>query len=1284
MSVIESSADTSLDWPKLRARLDRTMLSDRHVLRREADRLAANPSADAATVARFLTRLNESEQRFAARAERLPNVEIDAQLPISHHADEIVRLIQKERVIVLAGETGSGKTTQLPKLCLAAGRGVAGMIACTQPRRVAARSVARRVAEEIGTQVGQLVGFQVRFTDQVSEHSLIKFMTDGILLAETEHDPWLNRYDTIIIDEAHERSLNIDFLLGFLNQLIPKRPDLKLIITSATIDTQRFAKHFFNAPIVQVEGRSYPVEIRYRAPVETRDEGRGQALIQTLDEITRQDGLGDVLVFLPGEREIRDAHRQIEQRKYRETEVLALYARLSSKEQDRVFHPGPKRRIVLATNVAETSLTVPRIRYVVDTGVARISRYSHRHKVQRLHIEPISQASLNQRAGRCGRVGPGICYRLFGADEFLQRPEFTEPEILRSSLANVILRMLSLKLSEVERFPFVERPEERALAEGFQTLTELGLISADRRKLTPHGRIAARIPIDVKLARVLIAANERGALAEGLIIASFLSIQDPRERPAEARQAADQAHLQWADPQSDFLSAVNLWRAYDSAHQELTQSKLRDWCERQFLNFLRMREWRELHRQLLLIVEELGWRLGDHAATFEALHQSLLFGFPAMIGRKDEKGLYQGTRGRKFAIFPGSALSKKPPYWLLTAAILDIQKVYAMTNARVESEWIIDAAGPLLKRNYLDPRWDRQRGQVMADEQISLFGLILVERRPVHYGGIEPQAARDLFLNNAMPELQLDSRSNLIQKARQVLVRARAEEAKQRREGLLIDEAARAEWWRLRLPEDICTTNALDRYLAKIDAETEAGLLWTLDQVLATDAALEEQFPNSLRFGPERFRLSYAFDTQAESDGVTLSLPLNWLNALPESPLAWLVPGLLRDKVTELIRGLPKPLRRNFVPAPDFAKAFVESQPNREHDLFDTLTGFLKRVTGVDVARDHWLQADTELPKHLRMRVQLLDEQGRNLAHSRDIGALKQQYSERARQAFASRAAKEYAETDVRSLPTEPVPESVRTKSGLTAYPALVDRGNRVDWQVFEQAEMARTEHRQGVHRLLRFALEPEVTKLRKQLPLAPKLALAYTPIGSPEQLRDEVLLGSLDDLLTADTGTSRSADSLQLSEQAIRKAWFPSAVKRLSQVEAALAAYAELLPKMKPPLLGFATANYDDLKKQLSGLIHSGFARDLPSQRLADLPRYLKAMRQRIERLLVDPRKDQSRMLIVQAFVAQLPEPRHPEYERLRWLLEEFRVQTFAQELGTSEPVSEKRIQRLFEQVRG
>ena len=762
------------DLNSLRSALDEVMARDYGRLLARWRRLAsARPEPAAGEIASLRADIDASRTRRVTRDARVPEIRIDESLPISAKADEIVRLIRDNQVVVLAGETGSGKTTQLPKLCLAAGRGRAGLIGCTQPRRIAARAVARRVASELGTSVGDLVGFQVRFTDQVSDASLIKFMTDGILLAETQSDPWLAHYDTIILDEAHERSLNIDFLLGYLKQLLAKRRDLKLIVTSATIDTARFAAHFEEAPVVEVEGRAFPVEVRWRAPDPRGDASTAEQIVAAADEITADDPRGDVLVFLPGEREIRDAHLALSRRKYRETEVLALYARLSAAEQDRVFRPGPQRRIVLATNVAETSLTVPRIRYVIDTGTARVKRYAQRNQLERLHIEPISQAAADQRKGRCGRVGPGVCYRLYGEDDYLQRQRYTDPEILRSSLAGVILRMLALKLGDVSEFPFVEAPSERAIGDGYRRLAEIGAID-DERRLTTTGRTLAKLPIDVALGRMLVEGAQRGALRELLVLASFLSIQDPRERPADARQAADQAHAAFADPKSDFAVVLKLWAAYNVAHEDLTQSKLRDWCQAHFLSFLRMREWRELHRQLLVLVTgELGWSLdappsnakkpdkggarpnslpfkgragagmvsasknapreddphpnpplegeglralveGEalSADSYEAVHRCLLSGWPTQVGLKTERSTYRSTRERTFAIFPGSSLAKSQPPWVLAGQILDLQKVYGMLCARVEPAWIEQQAAHLVRKSWRDVHWSKKRGAV--------------------------------------------------------------------------------------------------------------------------------------------------------------------------------------------------------------------------------------------------------------------------------------------------------------------------------------------------------------------------------------------------------------------------------------------------------------------------------------------------------------------------------------------------------------------------------------------
>ena len=1261
------------DRPRLRQRLDQLAAAKTGI---DGERLKALSAAVDASVA-----------RRAARAAVVPAIRLDEALPIAREADAILKAIREHQVVVIAGETGSGKTTQLPLLALAAGRGVDGLIGCTQPRRIAARSVARRVAEEIGTQVGQLVGFQVRFTEQVADTSLIKFMTDGILLAETQRDRLLQQYDTIILDEAHERSLNIDFLLGYLKQLLAKRRDLKLIVTSATIDTARFSEHFGNAPVINVEGRTFPVDVRYRPLAEDRDErGVNQAIIAAVEEIGQSEALADVLVFLPGEREIRDAHLALSRRNFRETEILPLYARLSAKEQDRVFHPGPKRRIVLTTNVAETSLTVPRIRAVIDTGSARVGRYSPRHKVQRLHIEPISQASADQRKGRCGRLGPGLCIRLYDEADFVARPRYTDPEILRASLANVVLRMLSLGLGDIARFPFLERPEERAINEGISQLVELGAIGEARHELTALGRDMARIPIDAKLARMLIAAQQHGAARELLIIASFLSIQDPRERPADAKQAADLAHAQFGDPKSDFVAVLKLWEAYSTAHEDLTQSKLRDWCEKQFLSFLRMREWRELHRQLLVLGDELGWRLNSEAASFEALHRALLSGLPANLARKDEKGQYQGTRGKRYGIFPGSFVAKAPPLWLLSATLLDTHKLYAIMNARIEPEWAVQEAAHLIKRAHHDPHWNRGRGQVMAYEQITLFGLTLVERRPVHFGTIYPVQARTIFIREALVTCELDARAAVVAHNRRVLVQAAAEEAKQRRHGLLRGPDELAAWWEGRLPEGITTTRAFDDWVKRLDPELRRGLEWSLTDVLEAGASTAERFPESFIVGNQRLRLHYAFDPKLDEDGVTLDLPLSLLNAVAEARAEWLVPGLLEAKVAELIRALPKALRRNFVPAPDFARAFVQAELPGDRGLLQALASWLAKVAGVTLPITLLHEANASLPSFLRMRFRLLDANAKVLAVGRDLDALRREFGTLAREAFAVQTSRDFAREDVRALPAHALPEIVRTDTGLSAFPALVDRGHRVDLVVFERADDAASAHRGGIARLLRLALIEKCKQLRKQLPLAPKLALAYTPIASPDQLREDIVEGALADLIHADPCTARSEDSFRLSFQAIEKRLFGDCIERLKAVEATLAAHAELLPKLTPPLMGFATANFEDLREQHRRLVFAGFAKLFPLARLKDLPRYLKAMRLRAERLQNDPRKDQARMLVVRDFDAQLdrlaancPAERISD---LRFVLEELRVQLFAQELGTREPVSEKRMQKLLEQA--
>ena len=1374
---MQKSEQNHAEFGALRAGLDATTLRDRRALSRALDRLMQRDPLPSAAVADWQRRLQQAQARHAARAASVPQVGIPDELPIAARADDIVALIHRHQVLVLAGETGSGKSTQLPKLCLAAGRGVAGMIGCTQPRRVAARSVARRVADELGTQVGALVGFQVRFTEQVGERSLIKFMTDGILLAETQSDPWLNAYDTIILDEAHERSLNIDFLLGFLKRLLARRRDLKLIVTSATIDTARFAAHFGNAPVVEVEGRSHPVEVRWR-PMEAyaaagRDslpsparrgevaEGRKGArdtdqrserndmtqaehVIAALDEITREDPRGDTLVFLPGEREIRDTHLALTRRNYRATEVLPLYARLSASEQDRIFKPGSARRIVLATNVAETSLTVPRIRYVIDTGTARVKRYTQRNQLERLHVEPISQAAAEQRKGRCGRVGPGICVRLYAEEDFAARPHYSDPEILRSSLAGVILRMLALKLGDVDKFPFVEAPGVRAIGDGYRRLAELGAID-EHKRLTATGERMARLPIDVALARMLIEAQPLGVLREMLILVSFLSTQDPRERPADARAAADAAHAALADPKSDFVSILNLWHAHALAHEDLTQSKLRDWCRERFLSYLRMREWRELHRQLLVLGDS-GLGIGDSGKDSEAraaaesslqaavaehcvgparpspespvpspdiyaaIHRCLLSGWPTQVGLRDERNQYRGTRERKFQIFPGSALARQPPQWILAGQIIDLQKVYGMLCAHIEPEWIEQQAAHLVKRAWRDAHWSRKRGAVLAFEQVTLFGLTLVEKRSVQFGRQDEALAHGIFLGEALARCDIDCRADCVRANRRVLEQAHELEAKRRRSGLLKDDDELAQFFTDKLPAEVNTAAAFDAWYLKASAAEQAALHWSLDFVLNAEPGLRaSDFPTHLDLTGERLpretagqepnsptgdgwpkgvsgrklKLDYRFVPGDPADGVTLQVPLAFVNAVPSARCEWLVPGLLAEKVAELIRALPKALRRNFVPAPDFARAFADAEAPRDERLAVALAAYLQRVTGVEVMSAAF--AGAELPLHLLMRFRIYDERGATLADGRDIDVIRSQWGGAANAAFSRHADTELTREDIGEFDFDEIPARVTSAAGLVAFPALVDLGDSVALRVFERADEAQAAHARGVERLLRRGLHDAIKVARRQLPIERRLALKYAGIASVDSLRADLIEAALGELLADSDLDVRRRAAFRHLQAGMARNLFAAAVDWLKTVEEILAAYAELTPWLEPPLMGYARANYEDLHEQLDWLVHPGFVREVEKLRLRQFPRYLKAMRLRAERLRQDATRDQARMLTVRSYWrdylklrAGLDSDNHAGLVELRWLIEELRVSLFAQELKTAEPVSPKRLAAL------
>ena len=1248
----------------------------------------------------------------------LPVPLVDPALPIAAAADRIVELLRTRQVVVVAGETGSGKTTQLPKLCLAAGLGTRGLIGCTQPRRLAARAVARRVAEELQVPMGGAVGFQVRFSETVGPQTVVKFMTDGILLAEIQSDRWLSRYDTIIVDEAHERSLNIDFLLGYLKQLLQRRRDLKVVITSATIDTARFAAHFDDAPVVEVAGRGHPVEVRWR-PLEGEGAQEGQrsvldGILAACDEIARERPQGDTLVFLPGEREIRDAHQALEKRSYRHIEVLPLYARLSARDQDRVFHPGPQRRIVLATNVAETSLTVPRIHYVVDPGHARVKRYSPRQKLDRLHIEPISQASADQRKGRCGRIAPGTCLRLYSEADYGSRPEYTDPEIRRAALAGVILRMLSLRLGQIEAFPFLEPPDPRSIADGWQTLAELGAVD-EQRALTATGRLMAKLPVDVKLARMLVAAQAHGCLREMLAIAAFLGIQDPRERPADQRAAADSAHAPFADARSEFLGILRLWDAYDTAHGELTQSQLRKWADRHFLGFLRLREWRELHRQLKLACADLGWDVaaapdpadggegpaGDKAAKrrYTALHRALIAGLPTQVGNKQpgDKGkkalpLYDGPRGRKFQLFPGSALARKPPPWVLSALLLDTERVWALTNAAIEPDWVIAELPHLVARRRFDPRWSRAQGRVIGSEQISLFGLVLAPRKPIHYGALFPEESRQIFVRDALLTGEIDTRSPFLKRNLATLAKAREEEAKQRRAGVVVDEDWQARWYLDRLPPDLHNVQALDAWVARLPKEKKQGLEWSPADLIAGEASDVALFPPYLALGDARLAVRYRFEPGAPDDGMTVVVPLHLLNALDPARLSWLAPGFVADKAAALVRSLPKALRRNFVPAPDFARAFAEAWPQPSADSLEgELSRFLQRATGVELSATAFEPASIE--PHLHANLRLLDADGRSvLAESRDLADLRARWGERAAAAFARHAAQGMARTGLTRFPDTPIPGEVPGAGGVPAFPALQDEGDSAALAVHAERAVAERLHPDGVRRLLAIALAERMKQARRQLPVQPKVALLYAAIEATaprrrdagkdaDILRTDLVDGAFAALTAEDLGGIRDADAFARRSEAIGRQLFPEAMSRLQQAETILALVGEVRGKLDAKLIGWARGNLDDLQAQLAALVPPGFLRTVPAPMLAEYPRYLRAMGLRAERALRDPARDQARMLELKPFIdaleaaAETGAIAEPAWQSLRWDLEELRVSQFAQELGTRGGVSIKKL---------
>lgn len=1245
-----------------------------------------------------------------------PYIEFPEELPVCGRRADIAAALSTHAVVIVCGETGSGKTTQLPKIAWAAGRGQppGGMrIGMTQPRRIAAKSVAQRLAQETRTSLGGFIGWQVRFTDQVSPQSRIKVMTDGILLAETQSDPELRAYDTIILDEAHERSVNIDFLLGYLKNLLPRRPDLKLIVSSATLEAERFAAYFGGVPVIEVSGRSYPVEIRWRPPerrakagdkagagaAEEDEADLETALLDAVDELARE-GPGDILVFLPGEREIRDAQEALRKHHPPGAEILPLYARLSVAEQDRVFAPHAGRRIVLATNVAETSLTVPGIRYVVDTGLARVKRYSMRNRIEQLKTEKISQASARQRAGRCGRVAAGICIRLYDEADFLARPAHTTPEILRASLAGVILRMKALRLPDIATFPFLDPPEPRRVNDGLALLRELGAIDA-AGALTPIGQALARLPIDPRLGRMLIAAREKAVLAETLVIAAYLSVQDPRERPLERPDAADQKHRRFADEDSDFIAILRLWAHVDALNaQRKSQRSYRSQLRDEFLSPQRVREWRDVHGQLANQVKEMGWPVGTfvwgtqaerdsgRARAYAPLHQALLTGLLGNVGMLTEAGDYLGARGMRFLPFPGSGVKKKPK-WVMAAEIVETRRVYARTLARIEPEWIEHAGRHLLKVSYSDPHWEKRPAHVAAAMRATLYGLPVVNGRRVHYGPINPAHARELFIR-ALAAGEYAPRAAFFEHNQRLRETIDAEAHRARDIRLAVDEEELYRFYEARIPEDICTGVAFERWLRVAEAQSPRLLYMRREDLLRGRGADAQAYPTEIELNGVRFALVYRFEPGAADDGVTLLVPLAALNQVPEARCEWLVPGMLEEKIAALLRTLPPSLRRAYVPLPEFARAAASELSPQNRPLTEALGEYCARRTGESVPREAWrIEA---LPAHLRMNFRVLDARNQIVGEGRDLFELRRQHGDAARLSLRAAAAGEERQT-VAAWDFGDLPEQVTLRRGaqtVVAYPALADEDGQVALRLFDSAALAREKHRRGVCRLLWLSFPDLARQTEKDLTLRLKdAAMHYALLDKTlgiKALLSDVLVAAARALLPEDAAELRRQNAFESAAAAARPKLAETA-REMARLAAECLDHAHRLRQaLRQPLPSAEAA--DDMRAQLQALIHPGFMAEYAPARLGHLPRYLRAMERRLEKLARQPARDaklmQSMRPLFSAWQARVRRESDASgvsqaMQEFRWHLEELRVSLFAQELKTPEPVSIKRLEKLW-----
>nr|WP_316644599.1 ATP-dependent RNA helicase HrpA [uncultured Roseateles sp.] len=1269
-------------------------------------------------------------ERAPVVATPLPPITFPESLPVSERREDIARAMSEHQVIIVCGETGSGKTTQLPKIALALGRGRANtgkLIGHTQPRRIAASSVAKRIAEELKSPLGEVVGFKVRFQDRLQPGASVKLMTDGILLAETQTDPLLKAYDTIIIDEAHERSLNIDFLLGYLREVLPRRPDLKVVVTSATIDADRFAKHFASAkgpaPVLTVSGRLFPVEQRYRPFEESREYDVNNAIVDAVDELWRE-GAGDVLVFLPGEREIREAAEALRKHHPPGVDVLPLFARLSPQEQDKVFEPHGQRRIVLATNVAETSLTVPGIRYVIDPGLARVKRYSYRNKVEQLQIEAISQAAANQRAGRCGRVSNGICVRLYDEKDFNERPRFTDPEILRSSLAGVILRMKALHLGQVEDFPFIEPPPRKAIADGYQLLNELGAVD-ERNDLTPIGKELSRLPLDPRVGRMILEAKDRQALDEVLIIASALTGQDVRDRPMEQQQAADERHKKFDDEKSEFMGYLKLWKWLEeskggSGEHKLSHRRYEALLRENFVSVRRVREWRDIHSQLHTVVAEHGWRLNGSAATYEQVHLSMLAGLLGNLGLKsDEDDWYLGARGIKFWRHPGAHLSKKPGRWIVASELVETTRLFGRGIANIEPQWIPQMAGHLLKVQLLEPHWEKKAAEVIALERATLYGIVIYSNRRVNFGNVDAPAAREIFIREALVNGDWETRLPFVSHNQKLIRQVEELEHKSRRQDVLVDDELIYAYYDQQLPADVCSGASLERWYRVASRENPKVLHLSREELMRHEAAgiTVASFPKTLRLGGVDCATSYLHQPGDARDGVTVTVPIYALNQVSEERCEWLVPGMLKDKLLALLKSLHQRPRSRLVPLPDYVAEFVELNPFAQGSLVDVLLKAVRDRTQIAVQRNDFKLE--QVPVHLFMNFLVVDEHGRQLGMGRNLAALKAELGTKARSAFQALAALKLPaaapaaapattgkSTAVRvPAPDKPVkdvpaatytnwtfgelPELMEVRKGaqtLIGFPALIDRGAHVEIEVFDEPDVAAAKHGLGLRRLVALQLKEPLKYLEKNIPDLQKMSVYFMPLGSADELREQIIGVALDRAFLADPlPTDEFAFKRRIEEGRTRLNLIAQEVARLTGV--VLIEYAAAARKLKDSRPAKEVA--DDIQAQLQRLVPKHFVTATPWAQLQHLPRYLKGIVMRLDKLRADPARDSQRLAELRPMeqrllrrLAELKGTHDGRVDDFRWQLEELRISLFAQELRTPQPVSVKRLEKVWAQI--